>query len=616
MTHIYEATKNREHLEKAINIWRSEIDEAKKLEKLNQVAELYWEIANARDTLGEHDEAAESFQQSSDYYRRSAEKIPQLREFYSDYTKYMQAWSELEQAKQCHSEKRYVASKDHYESAAKIFGSTEPWRYLVPNYQAWARLEEAEALSRGEQTEKAKEIFDLSTNMFEEVRRETKAKLENLEKNEREALYYLEHKEDLPSIKEGAEVGKTRGVEERDLLAILIQESEVRRDYCLGRSALEEAKLHSRQGDYEASRGKYALALKTFERIAEKSKGGFTEIEPLIYLCKAWQTMAQAEGEESPEIYHQASRLFEEAKDRCTDDTSKKLSLGHSHLCLALEGGIKFERSRDPTLYPEVTRNLENAANLYAKAGLEEVSNYVKGTQRFYNSYIYMDNASSEVDPGKKAKFYMMAERLLESSAESYRSAKFQKKSEEVEMLLKRVKEDRELAVSLNEVLNTSAVISNTNTFTAPMHTEVKATGLAQFETANVQAELILDKSEAQVGEDVNLEFELVNAGRKPAKLLRIENVIPVGFIPCSTPETCRVEDTHLNMRGKVLQPLVSESVKLVLKPLARGAFNLKPRIIYVDEAGSTYTADPRGMTLTVRELGISHWLKGPGRQR
>lgn len=69
-----------------------------------------------------------------------------------------------------------------------------------------------------------------------------------------------------------------------------------------------------------------------------------------------------------------------------------------------------------------------------------------------------------------------------------------------------------------------------------------------------------------------------------------------------------------LNMKGKRLPPLKPEDVKLVLKPLNKGTFHLKPRVLYLDETGKYKSHEPDPITITVKELGISGWLKGPSR--
>jgi len=64
-------------------------------------------------------------------------------------------------------------------------------------------------------------------------------------------------------------------------------------------------------------------------------------------------------------------------------------------------------------------------------------------------------------------------------------------------------------------------------------------------------------------------------------------------------------------MKGKRLDPLKMEEVKLVLKPKVRGEFPIKPRILYLDENGKYKSHEPQPVTVTVKELGIKGWLKG-----
>jgi hypothetical protein len=67
----------------------------------------------------------------------------------------------------------------------------------------------------------------------------------------------------------------------------------------------------------------------------------------------------------------------------------------------------------------------------------------------------------------------------------------------------------------------------------------------------------------------------------------------------------------HLDMKGKRLDPLKTEEVKLNMKALSKGTFTLKPTILYLDETGKYRSYEPEPTTIKVKELGISGWLKG-----
>ena len=580
---LYLLTGERKHLERAIGEYKDAVLAWGKGDLHSRIAETHWQMARLYDQLKEHSKSAEEFQSASERFRYAAEKIPHLAEFYTEYAVYMQAWGEFEKARYYHTERQYRRAKEHYEKAAELHKSTKQWNYLNLNYYAWAKLVEAEDLSRKEQTEEAKDNFELAASLFIEASNSIRANMEELEADE-----------------------------EREAAEMLFEASGVRQDYCLGRVALEEARILDRQGDHLASSRRYESAAETFQRIAETSEETQIELQPLISLSQAWQKMTQAEAEASPDLYLKASQLFEEAKDHSLDERSRRLTLGHSHFCKALEAGTRFEDLKDLTYYSEAVRHLESAASHYLRAGFENAAEYARGTQKLFDAYIYMDNASKETMPQKKARYYMMAEKVLETSVGSYLIAKHLEKSTEVQRLLRRVREERELAASLSEVLHAPIMVSTTEAFTAPMPTKEEAVGLERFENADIQANLILGVKEVKVGDDIDIEIELVNTGKAPAQLIKVEDIIPEGFEVRSTPEICRLEDSYLNMKGRTLNPLWTEELKLVLKPLNKGTFDFKPKILYLDKGGKYRYHEPEPATVTVRELGIMGWLRGP----
>jgi tetratricopeptide (TPR) repeat protein len=587
LTNLYELTNESEYLRRAIEASQKTIESASKDNLVSRIAESYWKIAKAQVTLGEHLEAAESFDNASESYGKAAEKIPQLNEFYQEYASYMLAWGEFERAKQSHAEKRYMQAKEHYEKAAELHKSTERWSYLAPNYLAWARLEEAEDLSRREQTEESRDLFQQAVELFSETEDSIKSKLNTIE------------------------VG-----EERQIAEELIKASDIRREYCLGRGALEEARILDRKGDHSASSKMYGQAAEIFQRVMEllEQESDQKEIQPIISLCKAWEKMMKAEDQISPSLYDEAANLFIEARDNASDQTTRLLAQAHSSFCKALEAGTRFELTRETELFSEAKRHIEASTSYYLRAGQQTMSDYAGATSRFLDAYLYTYNAQTEVDLEKKAQFYQIAERLLQSSAGAYLKAKHPEKSDEIRRILGRVKEEREIAVSLSEVLHAPTIVSTTTSFSTPTPTHEQAVGLEKFESADIQANFIARRREVGVGEDLDLEIELVNAGKAPAQLVKVEDIVIEGFELKSYPEICRVEDSYLDLKGRTLSPLKTQELKLVLKPLAKGSFELKPRILYLDESGKYKSHEPDPVSITVQELGIRGWLRGPTR--
>jgi hypothetical protein len=227
---------------------------------------------------------------------------------------------------------------------------------------------------------------------------------------------------------------------------------------------------------------------------------------------------------------------------------------------------------------------------------------------------MYTYNAQTEIDPDRKARFYQLAERLLQDSAGLFLKAKHPEKSNEVRTILENIKGEKEIALSLAELMHAPAMMSTTSSFSIPTPTHEQAVGLERFESADIQANFIARRREVGVGEDLDLEIELVNAGKAPAQLVKVEDIIIPGFELKSYPEICRVEDSYLDMKGRTLSPLKTQELKLVLKPLTKGSFELKPRVLYLDESGKYKAHELEPISINVQELGIKGWLRGPTR--
>ena len=558
-------------------------------DQTSRKAESQWKSAQVRDSMGDHSKSSELFTLASEGYAKAVERLPQLSEIYSDHSLYMNAWSEIERARHYHTRQEYGESKKHYENASRLHESTNRWKHLAPNYLAWAEIENGEDLSRRERSKEAIEAFGKAADLFDRTKDSLKT-----HKNKLEDQAELENLEKLARA------------------------ADLRREYCVGRVALEEAKLLDRQGDEFASCEKFGCAEAAFKKIQTglESDEDKREIQLIMILSKAWQMMAKAEAEASPELYDGASRLFEEAKELSVGEKAKLLALGHSRFCKALEAGTKFGDTGDTALHAVASQNLESAAKSYLKAGLERDAEYAKGSKLLFDAYVYMDKANKEEDTTKKAKLYAMTEKVLEASANSFAKSNYVKKKEQVTKLLQKVKEDRELAVSLMEVFHAPDVISSTMSFAAPSQTHETAVGVEKFQHASIQATLRAKPKDLKVGDELNLEIALVNAGRAPAQLVKIEDMIPNGFEVLNKPELCKIEDSFLNMKGRRLDSLKTDEIAIILKPSVQGHFSLKPRVMYLDEDGNYKSHEPEPVEIDVRELGISGWLKGPEKKR
>lgn len=581
----FEILGERSHLESAIEAFERAAEEATKGEWESRAAESFWDAARTCDLLEEYSRASEGFEKASACYTEAAKKIKSLREYYQQYAAYMKAWAEIEKARLRHLRQEPGAAREHYRKASELHTSSRQWSYLSGNYSALAELENAEDLS-------LKEDFAGSMASFKEAIK--------LLSGSREAL-----KKHLDRIE---------SPDEREMASRLIEATKVRKDFCAARRALEEARLLDKRGDMNDASDRYDQAAEMFQVILEKPAAGQSkkEIGLIIILANAWRAMSRAEAEASPELYEEAARLFEEAKETSPGERAKNLTLGHSRFCKALGLGARFADESDPDLHHAATNHLESAARYYTKAGYDTAAEYAMASKLLFDAYAHMSAAGKEADPRKKARSLAMAEKLLEESASSYGKVGQSGRKEQVLKMLDRAKRERLLAKSLTEVFLAPDEASSTSAFSSPGLTQESAVGLDRFEHADVQATLIVRPKTMNVGQELVLEVELVNAGRGPAQLTKIDKVIPKGFEIVSEPEKCRVEDSYVNMKGKRLNALKTDDVKLVLRPSVHGEFQLRPRIMYLDESGKYKSCEPESVTISVKELGITGWLKGP----
>ncbi|MEJ2241669.1 MAG: ATPase domain-containing protein, partial [Candidatus Bathyarchaeota archaeon] len=202
----------------------------------------------------------------------------------------------------------------------------------------------------------------------------------------------------------------------------------------------------------------------------------------------------------------------------------------------------------------------------------------------------------------KKTKFYLASEKMLKLSEDSFIKAKQSEKIIQVQKILKKVKEEKQLAFSINELLHAPKIASSTESFSAPIPNE-KPFGLESFEHANVQANLVSNVNQIKVGESFCLSIEFVNAGREPALLLKVEDFVPSDFIVVKKPEIYNIDDTCLNMKGKQLAPLKLVEVKLTLQTIKKGKYHLNPKVHYLDEMGNSKSLRLKPFEIKIEEI-------------
>ncbi len=378
-----------------------------------------WKTAKENDLLGKFEESAQLYKNSAQDYRRAAENIPSLSSLFQDLALYMDAWSSIEEARLHHRQEDYSKSADDYETATSILQATRAWNFLSRHYKACSFLERAEALSKRERFQEAGTGLRRAEEEFEEARlkieMKTRSTIESSEKNE---------------MKEWLNLAR------------------VRAKYCQARAELEEAKSLDAKGDDEASLRKYLLASKAFgELVGERMIHPRTELETMTLLCRAWAKMKEADVKSSAQLYDEAAESFLEAVHAAPDEKLRGIARANSSVCKALAGLGRFRETKDNRLYPDIKRQLENAGDLYENAGFEKATGWARATQRFFDAYVYLNDAVGERDPSKKAELYRLAEKHFELAGRLYAKAGFRSREEETRKLLRRAREEIALLV-------------------------------------------------------------------------------------------------------------------------------------------------------------------------
>lgn len=575
---LYRVTENDALLRNALEVDQNAADDFKKIDAPNRAAECYWRIAVNQNCLGDHVKASNAFISAFREYESSAELMPYFSEFYMDYAAYMKAWSEIEKATFAHEQEQYHCAEEHFQKVSSILESSKLWSYFAPNFLAWSLLEQGEDLSRNEKTIESLEAFKNAAEVFKKSNRV-------FEKT----------------------IGQIKGPDEKEKAVELSKACIRRADYCSARERIEAAKIDDRNGKYLDSADKYDSAASILEKMAEDAKNETEkkEIAPLTYMVRAWQRMKMADARASAELYSEASHLFSEAKEHGLEDRQNLLASGNSSVCKALQHGTLFEETREKTEFSKAKKFLESASNFYLKAGLENASAWTTATEILLDAYNYLTDAETESDVTNKSKMLMLAEKCLEQSARLYESANYVGRRDEVLRINAKVKQKREFTLSLGELLTTPGEASTTKAIPAPSPTIEEPVGLQKFERELIQANMVAVKKNILAAEDSCVELHVANLGKAPAFIAKIEDMLPEGIDPIGESDAYSVENHDLNTKGKRLDCSKSETFKIGIRSLGKGSYEIKPRIVCVDETGRQVFCDPEPLSINVVEKSL-----------
>jgi KaiC/GvpD/RAD55 family RecA-like ATPase/tetratricopeptide (TPR) repeat protein len=124
----------------------------------------------------------------------------------------------------------------------------------------------------------------------------------------------------------------------------------------------------------------------------------------------------------------------------------------------------------------------------------------------------------------------------------------------------------------------------------------------SRLEHAEVKPYLMA-RREIGLGDELSVWLDLVNVGKNSAKLVKVEGLMPPGFIETMVPSYCSVEDNSVVMNQKELNPFTVETVKISLRATKAGVFSLSPQVVYIDNLGESKTCRSQPVGVTVHPM-------------
>ena len=581
---LHRLSKEPRNARDAVRVYGESIAYLNKSGHTAPIGGVRWKVASAYSGIGDHRAASDAFRQASEDYELGAKKIPSSESVFTELASYMKAWSLIEEARLRHDQDQFLLAAEDYLKAAEILRSTKTWSHLYEHYKGCSHIEGGEALSRQERPEAALESFTTAAKAF------------------KEGMTELEEKK-----------SRTSTPQESDELSVWVKITNGRERLSAARISLEEAKVLDMKGEEEASGEKYRSASKAFEALLEQAESQQTrsELETLKLFCDGWAGMKEAEASASPESYAAAAESFVKAEKVATGKKFRLLALADASVCRALQHGTEFRRTRNTQLYSEIKRQLETATDYYQQARLQNAADWTTATAKLFDALVYMADAASEKESSRKTELYKLAEKHFQLAAKLYERAGSTVKRDEALKHLERAKQEKELLLAPVEALVENPAM--TGVVVAPVSLiRDQASGAERFETAQVVGNMSIAEKEVGVGSGLILELEIANVGKTAATLMKLENIAPEGLEIDRQGVTARIEDNYVDMRGKRLEYLKTHEVKIPLKGKRQGIFQVRPRMLFVDEKGTYRSYEFEPTSVTVKELGISGWLKGP----
>ncbi|MFX0138087.1 MAG: hypothetical protein ACFFDN_30875, partial [Candidatus Hodarchaeota archaeon] len=267
---------------------------------------------------------------------------------------------------------------------------------------------------------------------------------------------------------------KKKAPEDIDRIKKLIQVAEIRERYCTARHQIEIARLESKKGNHSNAAELYDKAGSLFENLCQafKIEREREEITAIFYLCKAWENMERADLEQKSSLYGVASELFKKASNTFFESKMKKLSLGNSLYCSALEYGSLFDKSTEmeekTNYYKKIKVFLRESSKNYKLGGFEHDAQWALATSTFFDGIWHLIQSDYEIDHSKKNQYLNIATNYLNNALDIFGKAGYKHKREEILNYLKMIREEKAIITSILNLIEKPAISASSVGISAP----------------------------------------------------------------------------------------------------------------------------------------------------
>ncbi|NVM30750.1 MAG: tetratricopeptide repeat protein [Candidatus Helarchaeota archaeon] len=407
----------------------------------------YVNLAQLEDRLGNFLSAAENYQKAISSFDRALLMFTytKLGTKLEKTKNYLNAWKLIEIAKSYHAQEDHGNARVNYQQASTILQKIRDYRFESTFYVAWSELEKAEELSKGSKHQEAAKAYNTSRTLFQEA-------IDNFNK-------YMKKK--LPP-------------EDIERISKLIKVAKIRDQYCTARQQIETARLESIKGNHLLSAELYNKAGFMFENLCDvyKIKKEKDELSAICHLCKAWEYMARAEMEQESSLYATASKLFEKASHIFTKSRMKKLSLGNSLYCSALESGGLFDKTSDfdekLNYYKKIKMTLRESAKNYQLGGFVQDAQWALATSTVFDGIWQLIQVDTEMDFSKKNQYLSMAKKYLDNALQIFEEAGYEQKKGEISKYLEMIDAEKAILTSALDVIEKPAISESSIGIVAP----------------------------------------------------------------------------------------------------------------------------------------------------